>query len=169
MVYILRYLLMICALVAGAAMASAQGTNVTFGAIQGDPTLPVEITSETLDVDQNAGTAEFNGNVFVVQGEMRLAGDKVFVIYDQENSNIDRVIATGNVVLISGPDAAEGDRADYTIDTGLVVMTGDVLLTQGPNALTSDKMVANVVTGEATMTGRVKTIILPGSTPESDN
>jgi lipopolysaccharide export system protein LptA len=151
-----------------ASIASAQSTNVTFGAMQGDPTLPVEITSQTLDVDQKAGTAEFNGDVIVAQGEMRLSADKVLVIYNEQNSAIDRVQATGDVVLVSGPDAAESDRADYTIDDGVVVMTGDVLLTQGPNALTSERMVVNLVTGEAKMTGRVKTIILPGTTG-SDN
>lgn len=147
------------ALTAGS--AGAQNTNVAFGSIKADPTLPVEVTADTLDVNQADGSAEFNGNVLIGQGEMRLTAERVLVVYNQDNSAIERMEATGGVVLVSGPDAAEADRADYTIDTGVIVMTGDVLLTQGANALTSNQMTVNLITGTAQMTGRVKTILNP--------
>ena len=65
------------------------------------------------------------------------------------------------MVLVNGPDAAEADRAEYSVGSGVVVMTGDVLLTQGSNALTSDRMTVNLTTGTANMVGRVKTILNP--------
>jgi len=141
------------------AAAFAQGTNVAFGTFKADPTLPVEVTADSLDVNQADGSAEFIGNVLVGQGEMRLSANKVLVIYDQEAGGIDRLEATGDVVLVNGPDAAESDRAEYTIDSGVIVMTGNVLLTQGQNALTSDRMTVNLTTGTANMAGRVKTIL----------
>lgn len=137
----------------------AQGTNVAFGTFKADPTLPVEVTADTLDVNQADGSAQFNGNVLVGQGEMRLSANKVLVIYNQEAGGIQRLEATGNVVLVNGPDAAESDRAEYTIDSGIIVMTGNVLLTQGQNALTSQRMTVNLITGTANMAGRVKTIL----------
>ncbi len=144
-----------------ASPALAQSTNVAFGAIKADPTLPVEVTADTLDVNQADGSAEFAGNVRVGQGEMRLSADRVQVIYNQESRGIERMVATGSVVLVNGPDAAQADRADYSVDTGTVVMTGSVLLTQGQSALTSDKMTVNLTTGTAQMNGRVKTILNP--------
>lgn len=147
----------------GAIAAQAQGANVAFGAVKADPTLPVEVTSDTLDVNQADGSAEFKGNVLVSQGEMRLSAQRVLVIYSQERSGIERLEATGDVVLVSGPDAAQAQRADYTIDSGVIVMTGDVLLTQGKNALTSSKMTVNLISGTAQMVGRVKTILNPDS------
>jgi lipopolysaccharide export system protein LptA len=138
---------------------SAQGANVAFGTFKADPTLPVEVTADTLDVNQADGSAQFNGNVLVGQGEMRLSANKVLVIYNQGAGGIQRLEATGNVVLVNGPDAAESDRAEYTIDSGIIVMTGNVLLTQGQNALTSQRMTVNLVTGTANMAGRVKTIL----------
>lgn len=155
--------LLCIALASGPAMAQAQGTQVAFGAIKADPTLPVEVTADTLDVNQTDGSAEFLGNVLVGQGVMRLTADRVLVIYNQEASGIERMEATGDVVLVNGPDAAQADRADYSIDSGVIVMTGDVLLTQGPNALTSDKMTVNLTTGTANMAGRVKTILQSGA------
>lgn len=155
----IRVLLVSFLLALGAAPALAQSANVAFGAIKADPSLPVEVTADTLDVNQENGSAEFLGNVVVGQGEMRLSAKRVLVIYNQEASGIERMEATGDVVLVSGPDAAQAERADYTIDSGVIVMTGNVLLTQGQNALTSNKMTVNLITGTAQMVGRVKTIL----------
>jgi len=158
-VYYLRFLICCLILSLGSAGAFAQGAKVAFGTFKADPTLPVEVTADTLDVNQADGSAEFNGNVLVGQGEMRLSAQKVLVIYNQEAGGIQKLVATGDVVLVNGPDAAEADRAVYTIDSGVIVMTGNVLLTQGQNALTSDKMTVNLTDGTANMAGRVKTIL----------
>jgi len=160
-VYLVRTLILALPLTLAAIVAQAQSTNVAFGSFKADPTLPVEVTSDTLDVNQADGSAEFLGNVLVGQGEMRLSAARVLVIYNQEASGIDQLEATGDVVLVNGPDAAEADKAVYSIDTGVIVMTGNVLLTQGPNALTSDSMRVNLTTGTANMVGRVKTILNP--------
>jgi lipopolysaccharide export system protein LptA len=93
---------------------------------------------------------------------MRLSAPRVLVVYRAENKGIARLEATGGVTLVSGPDAAEADRADYSIDDGTIVMSGNVLLDQGPNALSADKMNIRLEDGTAQMTGRVKTIIQAG-------
>jgi len=141
----------------------AQGTSVAFGTITQDTTAPVEVTSDELSVDQETGRAVFVGNVIVGQGELRLAAQEVTVIYREESAGIERMIATGDVILVSGLDAAEAKRADYTIDSGEIIMTGDVLLTQGLSAIASDKMVIYLKDGTANMTGRVKTILQTGN------
>lgn len=144
-----------------AVVASAQGASVAFGTIAADPTLPVEVTADGLDVNQTDGTAIFTGDVLIVQGEMRLSAQRVLVVYNQEEGGIRRLVASGGVILVSGPDAAEADDAEYTIESGVIVMTGNVLLTQGQNALTSQNMTINLISGTANMTGRVKTILNP--------
>jgi len=141
--------------------ALAQEAQVAFGSPNADSTLPVEVTSETLNVNQEDGSAEFLGNVIVIQGEMRLTAERVLVIYNEAQSAIERMEATENVVLVSPPDAAEGDWAEYTIDSGVIEMKGNVLLTQGPSVISGDEMIANLNTGLATMSGRVKTILQP--------
>ncbi len=142
--------------------AAAQGTNVAFGTIQQDTGLPVEVTSDNLAVDQATGTAVFTGNVLIGQGEMRLSAPRVLVVYDQTKSAIASLEATGGVTLVSGPDAAEAERADYSISEGTIVMTGNVLLDQGLNVLSADKMTVQLETGTAQMAGRVRTIIQTG-------
>ncbi len=155
-----RTIVLCLTLAVGAVGASAQGTKIGFGTVQADPDAPVEVTADNLDVDQTSGEAVFQGNVIVGQGLMRLSAPRLLVVYKPEGG-IDRLEATGGVTLVSGEDAAEAERADYSIDSGVVVMSGNVLLTQGPNALTAQQMTVNLVSGTAQMTGRVKTILNP--------
>ena len=161
----LRALFLCLSVVLSAGASAAQETRVAFGTAPADPGLPVEVTADSLDVNQADGSAEFTGDVLVIQGEMRMTADRIYVIYDRDAGRIARLEATGGVVLVNGPDAAQSDRADYTIDSGVIVMTGNVLLTQGPGTLSSERMTVNLTTGTAQMAGRVKTILTPAETP----
>lgn len=76
---------------------------------------------------------------------------------------IDHMIATGNVTLTTGAEAAEAEKASYVVATGIVEMEGDVLLTQGPNALSGEKLYIDLNAGTGRMAGRVKTIFTPQS------
>jgi len=158
----LRFLLLPLFLAMQTLPATAQGANVAFGTIRQDTGLPVEVTADNLSVDQSTGTAIFTGNVLIGQGEMRLSAARVMVVYRAENKGIARLEATGGVTLVSGPDAAESERADYDIDDGTIVMSGNVLLAQGASALSADKMSVRLSDGTAQMSGRVKTILQTG-------
>jgi len=157
-----KYLLLPIFLLVSAVSVAAQGANVAFGTIRQDTSLPVEVTADNLSVDQATGTAIFTGNVLIGQGEMRLSASRVLVVYRADAEGIARLEATGGVTLVSGPDAAESERADYNIDNGIIVMSGNVLLAQGRNALSSDKMSVKLSDGTAQMSGRVKTVLQTG-------
>ncbi len=139
--------------------AMAQGTQVAFGTTPQDTDAPVEVTADELNVDQATGEAIFTGNVLISQDDMRLSAPRVLVIDRDGQKGIERLEATGGVTLISGPDAAEGQRADYDIDSGLVVITGDVLLTQSSSVISGDLMTVDLDDGTAHVQGRVKTIL----------
>lgn len=147
---------------ASAAMAQ-QGAQFPFGGLRGDPTQPVEIAADSLSVSQNDGSATFEGNVVIGQGEMRLSAAKVLVEYAQGDETtkgrIKSLRASGGVTLVNGPDAAEAAEALYTIDDGTVLMTGSVMLTQGQNVISGEKMTVNLKDGTGQMTGRVRTIL----------
>ncbi len=160
--------LLVAALFLGVSSGStvAQGTAIAFGSTQQDPSLPVEVTADSLRVDQVDGTAVFAGNVLVGQGEMRLSADEVRIEYLMENGEstgeVARVLAIGNVTFVNGPEAAEGESADYDVPDGIMLMTGNVILTQGRNVLSGDKLVVNMEDGTGVMEGRVKSILQTG-------
>lgn len=155
----LRPLLTALALLA--APASAQ--NVTFGGMKADVSAPVEVASDNLTVNQTDGSALFEGNVVIGQGDMRLSADQVTVQYAEGGQNrIQSLTATGNVTLVSGEDAAEAQKAVYDVEGGNVVLTGDVLLSQGQNVLSGDKVTVDLATGAAQVNGRVRSVLQPG-------
>ena len=146
-----------------AAVQAQAGTTVAFGSLKGDPTQPVEVTSDQAQFNQTNGTAMFRGSVIVIQGAMRLTAPEVQVDYAADGKRIARVHATGGVTLANGGEAAEAQDAVYTIDTGQVVMTGEVLLTQGTSALSGKVLTVDLATGTGVMEGRVQTVFVPGS------
>lgn len=152
----------LCLMVAMTAqLAVAQTAGVAFGGIKGDPTLPVDVTAESLTISQKDGSAEFAGKVLVIQGGMRLSADLLRVEYKADKSGVARLFASGNVLLVNATDAAAADEAIYSVDAGQVVMLGNVRLSQGATILTAPKMTVDLITGLGTLEGGVKTSFAP--------
>lgn len=145
-----------------ASFAQAQGTEVAFGTVQQDTSLPVEVSADSLSVSQNDGSAFFTGNVVIGQGEMRLSAPRVLVFYTENQSGVERLQATGGVTLVNGDQAAEAETAEYEVNRGTIRMVGNVLLTQGANTLVSDSMDVDLEAGTALMNGRVRTVFQSG-------
>ena len=148
-------------LILAAGPAPAQGT--AFGGMRADLSAPVEVAADNLAVNQSDGSAVFTGNVVIGQGEMRLSAQKVTVIYAAGGQDRIRALrAEGGVTLVSGPDAAEAQAADYDVESGLVTLTGQVLLTQGGNVLAGDRVTVDLASGTARADGRVRSVLQPG-------
>lgn len=141
---------------------SAQ-TNIDLGGMAVDTSAMIEVTSESLSIDQDTGTAVFEGDVIIGQGDLRISANRVEVVYGSDTSQIARLIASGNVTFVTAEDAAEAETADYNVETGMLTLTGDVVLTQGGSAISAQSMIVNVSDGTATMQGRVRTILQQGA------
>ena len=153
----------------GLPAAAAAQAQVPFAGLGTDPAAPVELAAESLAVDQAAGTADFQGDVLVVQGDMRLAADRVQVTYAEDpatgRTRIARLHATGGVTLVTPADAAEAAEAVYDLDARRITLTGDVVLTQGGSALAGDRLVIELDSRTGRMEGRVRSVILPDDRP----
>lgn len=143
----------------------ALAQQVALGALAPDPEAPVEVAAETLEVDQETGSAVFGGGVAVSQGGLRLAAEEVEVVYAAATGRIARLLARGGVTLAAPDAAAEAREAIYDIDAGTLLLVGDVLLTQGGNALAAERMAVDLAAGTARLEGGVRTILSPGAGP----
>lgn len=139
-------------------LAAAQEVSLG-GPFVSDPAAPVEVTSETLSVDQATGKAVFSGSVVVAQGDLRLQAAEVEVRYEEASQEVARLLATGGVTLATATEAAEARTADYDLAAGTLTLEGEVLLTQGPSAISADRMVVDLESGTARMEGNVRTIL----------
>ncbi|WP_375687441.1 lipopolysaccharide transport periplasmic protein LptA [Pseudooceanicola sp. LIPI14-2-Ac024] len=149
-------------LIALPAPVVAQGPSLAFGSADNSDQ-PIEIEAENLSVSQNDGTAEFTGEVLIVQGDMRLSAPSVLVQYNADQSGIEWLKAKGGVTMVSAEDAAEAEEATYNIAERTIVMTGDVTIVQGANTLSSETVTIDLDAGTAQMQGRVRTILKTGS------
>ena len=150
-----------CAILMIAGPAFSQ-TSINLGTINADPTAPLEITSDSLSIDQDTGTAVFQGSVLIGQGDLRLNAGRVQVFYNDASGDISRLSASGGVTFVTATEAAEASSAEYNLDAGTLVLSGDVLLTQGNSAISANTMRVNLSDGSAQMEGRVRTILNQG-------
>lgn len=143
--------------------AIAQGTDLTLGVRDHDAGMPVSITSLELALDQQDGSAIFDGNVIIRQGDITLTSDSVRVEYEEhpttKKSEMTAIHMSGSVTFASSSEAAEADQAVYTLADGLLVMTGNVLLVQGLTAISADRLDYSFVSGKGRVEGNVKTVL----------
>ncbi len=136
-----------------------------------DTSLPIEITADSLEVQQDLETAIFRGNVDAVQGELNLRADQLTVHYrkgDNGENSVSRIDAEGNVFLSSPNEMAQGDRGIYNVDADTIELTGSVVLTRGENVIKGNRLTLNLVTGKSKMESgaggeRVKALFVPQS------
>lgn len=159
----LRYIALCASFFFAATGSAFAQTNVNLGGITVDQTAAIEVTADSLSVDQDTGQAIFEGNVLIIQGDLRLTAGQVEVVYGTATSEIARLIASGGVTFVTAQEAAEATQANYDVSTGELVLSGDVLLTQGASAISAGQMTINVTDGTATMDGRVRTVLQQGN------
>ena len=129
-----------------------------------DASLPLEITSDQLTIEQNVGQAIFTGNVIASQGELILTAAEVIVEYQVKDSrmtsNMQKLTAKKDVTIISTTQSAEASKVVYNIIGEAIVMTGNVLLKEGVSATSGDKLTINLKSGFRRMEGNVRTLII---------
>ena len=139
----------------------AQSASLSLSGESHDINLPVEITANSLSINQSSNSAIFEGTAYVGQGSLRLSADKIVVSYDQETGKVTSIEATGKVIFTNGEDVAEAESAIYKIDTGLLKMSGNVLLVQGKSTISGNYLDMNILENIASLTGNVKTTLAP--------
>ncbi|KPP89129.1 MAG: lipopolysaccharide export system chaperone component LptA [Rhodobacteraceae bacterium HLUCCA08] len=157
----MRFLIAAFALLAATGPGLAQ-TDITLGGISADPGDPVEVSADSLSVDQDTGLAVFTGNVVVGQGDLRLSAGQVTVRYDEATGDITTLDISGGVTFVTATEEAEADSATYDISGGVLVLTGNVLLSQGASATSADRMRVDLESGAAQMDGNVRVIFNQG-------
>ncbi len=137
-----------------------------------DTKLPIEISSDSLEVLQHENKAIFKGNVVAVQGKIRLKADEMVVHYRQksEQQNVPKsqpqggsaqgamgaislIEVLGNVLVATPEESAKGDKGDYNVDTKLLhLFGGNVILTRDKNILRGTMLEYNLTTGRSVLT-----------------
>jgi lipopolysaccharide export system protein LptA len=158
-----RILSITLAMLLSTGAASAQDMQLRLGESLNLSQRQLEITSETLEVDQETGVSTFSGDVVVSQGDMRLTAQSLRIEYgstgEDSRQRIDRLVADGGVTMVTEAEAVEARSAIYSLTDQTLEMIGDVVLVQGANILAGERFFADLRTGTGRMSGRVRTLI----------
>ena len=153
----MKYALMIIALLA----VPAGHLQAAPAPVAHDNNAPITISSDTFQADLNAKTGTYSGNVLIIQGDMKLRANTVKL--STINSKLDKVLASGNVVVDSPKSGVvTGDNGVYSVAPRTVLMTGNVVLKKGKDVMRGAQLTVNLATGQAVLGGGAKTSGVPG-------
>jgi lipopolysaccharide export system protein LptA len=150
---------------------------------------PLNISGDHSELINNGKEWIVRGRVEATRGANRLRCDTLHVFFHTEKnkqgakantaksdglngSNIERVVADGNVFIVTDDDVVRGDTAVYTADTNSIVVTGkQVILMRGENVAVGARLVVHRTQGDAILeggpNGRPRAIIFPKTSSAS--
>ncbi|HWJ70327.1 MAG TPA: LptA/OstA family protein [Sphingobium sp.] len=139
-------------------IASGAGAQILRGH---DTSAPVDFSADRIEVQDRADRVVVTGNVQVTQAGLHMTAQRLTVAYHDRNGiEIDRLDASGGVVVTRGNERASGSVAIYDLNRKLITLIGGVQLNQGGNRLSGSRLVIDLTTGRSTVDGSA-----PGGAP----
>jgi lipopolysaccharide export system protein LptA len=135
-----------------AALASAQEP---VSALKGhNSNAPVDVTADRIEVQERADRAIFLGNVHVRQAQLTLETERLTVAYSNAGGiQIQRLDASGGVVVRSPSETARGNFGVYDLDRRLITLVGNVQLSRGGSRIQGSRLLIDLASGRAVVDG----------------
>ncbi len=142
------------ALTLGASVALAQAGGPVSALKGHDSNAPVDVSADRLEVQDRIDRAVFAGNVTAKQGALTLQTERLTIAYSSgDGIQIDRLDASGGVVVTSPSETARGNFAVYDLDAKLITLIGDVRLARQGSTLNGSRLLIDLDTGRAVIDG----------------
>jgi len=117
----------------------------------------IQITADNLNIKSKENSAEFSGNVQASGENFTITADNLKIYYKKDaadnvnstdNKSIDKIVASGNVLVAADGKIATSENVQYTTKDQILVLTGkEVTFTDGNNSVTGSKIIFNRITG----------------------
>jgi len=148
-------ILTLAAGLAAVPLASLAVAQQPVSALKGhDANAPIDISSARIEVQERADRAIFAGNVIARQGDLTLSTDRLTVAYSSVGGiEINRLDASGGVVVKSPSETARGNFGIYDLDRKLITLVGAVQLNRGGSQINGQRLVIDLNSGRAVMSG----------------
>jgi len=129
--------------------------------------LPTHITSDTLSLNAKTRVFTYQGNVKVTQGEMTLTSKTIDGTYNEQNQ-IQKIIARGDVVITKQEIKATSQLASYDAVAAIITLTDNPQLQQGESVLIADKIKVFLNENRSQAEGNVRVTFVKSQTPGPD-
>lgn len=116
---------------------------------------PVNYEADRIELQDKQKRVILSGNVDVSQGDLKLRAARTTVAYIEAGGvKIQRIDATGGVVVTRGTETASGDVAIYDFNRRIITMVGGVALRRGTDTLNGGRLVIDLASGISSVDGR---------------
>lgn len=116
---------------------------------------PVNYAADRIELQDKVNRVVLSGNVDISQGGLRLRAARTTVAYTDEGSlKIQRIDATGGVLVTRGSESARGDVAIYDFNRRIITLVGNVALRRGSDTMNGGRLVIDLASGIASIDGR---------------
>ncbi|HEX4208870.1 MAG TPA: LptA/OstA family protein [Candidatus Binataceae bacterium] len=130
---------------------------------------PVNIQSDGLDLDYKNNWVLFHGHVHAVQAGGELTSNSLRVKYGKDFSDMQQMIADGNVRISQGTRYATSDHAVLDQAVHTVTLTGNPVVHDGNDRVKGTKIVLNLITGKSEVSGPSQAWFFPRDTKSPNN
>ena len=135
-----------------ASLAVAQGATSALKGHNADA--PIDVTSDRLEVQDRADRAVFAGNVIARQDALTLTTSRLTIAYSTGGSvQIQRLDASGGVVVRSPSENARGNFGVYDLNRKLITLIGAVQLNRGGSQINGQRLTIDLTSGRAVVDG----------------
>jgi len=129
---------------------------------------PINIHSDTLNLDYKGNTVLFVGHVHAVQSGSELDSDSLRVMYGKDFHEVQKMFANGNVRMSQGERWATGDHAVLDQAVHTVVLTGSPVVHDGKDQIAGTKITVHLDSGMSDVVDP-KAVIFPRDAKSRDN
>jgi lipopolysaccharide export system protein LptA len=139
----------------GTIAALALGGQADAQAIAGfNSDQPVNYAADRIELQDRQKRVVLSGNVVIDQGDLRLTAARTNVAYtDTGGLKIQRIDATGGVVVTRGDERASGAAGVYDFNRRVIVLAGGVALRRGTDTLNGGRLTIDLKSGLSTVDG----------------
>lgn len=117
---------------------------------------PVDFSAASMELQDRADRVVLSGGVTAIQAGLTLQANRVTAAYSSNNGvDVNRLDATGGVMITKDNLRATSNSAIYDLDSSLITLIGNVNLVQGNNRLTGNRLVIDLNAGRSTINGGV--------------
>lgn len=116
---------------------------------------PVDYAADRIELQDKQKRVVLSGNVNIAQGDLRLRAGRTTVAYiDNGGVKIQRIDASGGVIVTRGGETARGDVGIYDFNRRVITMVGNVTLNRGADNLSGGRLVIDLASGISSVDGR---------------
>lgn len=115
---------------------------------------PVNYAADRIELQDRQNRVVLSGNVDITQADMHLRAARTTVAYSDAGSlKIQRIDASGGVVVTRGNETASGSVGIYDFNRRIITLVGGVALRRGADTLSGGRLTIDLNSGVSSVDG----------------